>query len=111
MERDYFSYKSGINTAREECFVCKNCKNTVNPQEYGSQYRNHCPFCLYSVHLDTKSGDRLRQCMGLMEPIAIWQKSNGEFAIIHHCHRCGMLKANRVAADDQLHVLKKCYFK
>lgn len=35
-----------------------------------------------------------------MEPIAVWVRKGGEWAIIHRCKRCGMLSSNRVAADD-----------
>jgi len=35
-----------------------------------------------------------------MEPVGIWTKPNGEWAIIHRCTRCGFLRANRIAADD-----------
>jgi hypothetical protein len=35
-----------------------------------------------------------------MEPIAVWIRKNGEWAIIHRCHICGQLSSNRIAADD-----------
>lgn len=35
-----------------------------------------------------------------MEPILIWKKKSGECAVIHQCTRCGMLRANRIAGDD-----------
>lgn len=35
-----------------------------------------------------------------MEPVAVWVKKNGEWAIVHRCKRCGALSLNRVAADD-----------
>ena len=35
-----------------------------------------------------------------MEPIAVWVRKNGEWAIIHRCKICGALSSNRVAADD-----------
>ena len=36
----------------------------------------------------------------MMEPIAVWEKKNGEWAIIHRCRVCGALSSNRIAADD-----------
>ena len=39
-------------------------------------------------------------CGGIMEPIAVWVRRGGEWAIIHRCRRCGALSSNRVAADD-----------
>ena len=35
-----------------------------------------------------------------MEPIAVWVRGKGEWAIIHRCKICGALSSNRVAADD-----------
>jgi hypothetical protein len=35
-----------------------------------------------------------------MEPIGIWVKRDGEWALIHRCCNCGTLKTNRIASDD-----------
>lgn len=35
-----------------------------------------------------------------MEPVSVWVRKNGEWAIIHRCRSCGSLSSNRVAADD-----------
>ena len=35
-----------------------------------------------------------------MEPVAVWVRKGGEWAVIHRCKRCGALSSNRVAADD-----------
>ena len=83
-----------------ESFVCKNCGRTVVPQGAGSDHRNHCPYCLTSKHLDITPGDREADCGGQMEPIAVWVRKNGEWAIIHRCKCCGALSSNRIAADD-----------
>jgi hypothetical protein len=40
-----------------------------------------------------------------MEPIAVWARSDGEWAIIHRCVRCGVLSSNRVAGDDNAAML------
>ena len=66
----------------------------------GTQHRNHCPNCLTSLHLDNEPGDRAADCGGQMEPVAVWVRKGGEWAIIHRCKRCGALSSNRVAADD-----------
>ena len=55
-------------------------------------------FCL--VGRDPTPGDRESDCGSLMEPVAVWVRKNGEWAIIHRCRRCGRLSSNRVAADD-----------
>ena len=35
-----------------------------------------------------------------MEPVAVWVRKGGEWAIIHRCRLCGKLTSNRIAADD-----------
>ena len=72
----------------------------VGPNGAGSDHRNHCPNCLHSLHVDEEPGDRASCCGGIMEPIAVWVRKNGEWAIIHRCRQCGKLSSNRVAADD-----------
>jgi len=75
------------------------------PQAYGTEHRNHCPSCLWSKHLDDSPGDRAADCDGAMEPVAVWVKRGGEWAIIHRCSRCGTLHSNRIAGDDNELVL------
>ena len=84
----------------EEAFSCKVCGRLVTPAGAGSDHRNHCPNCLASLHVDVEPGDREADCGGIMEPIAVWVRRSGEWAIIHRCRRCGALSSNRIAADD-----------
>ena len=84
----------------EESFTCKSCGRSVIPAGAGSDHRNHCPYCLCSVHLDNEPGDRESDCGALMEPVAVWVRKNGEWALIHRCRRCGTFSSNRIAADD-----------
>lgn len=83
-----------------ETFVCRSCGREVIPENAGSEHRNHCPNCLTSLHVDDRPGDRASDCGGHMEPITVWVKKNGEWAIIHRCRQCGKISANRIAADD-----------
>lgn len=96
------SYKKGYykSHACNESFTCKVCGRLVVPNGAGSDHRNHCPYCLTSMHLDIEPGDREADCGGAMEPVAVWVRKNGEWAIIHHCKICGALSSNRIAADD-----------
>lgn len=87
-------------TACKESFVCQRCGMPANPESAGSKHRNHCPHCLVSLHVDNRPGDRSSMCHGQMEPISIWSKEDGEWALVHRCQACGTLKTNRVAADD-----------
>lgn len=95
MSRDAISVHSTT-----ESFICCHCGWTVVPPVSGSEHRNHCPHCLHSVHLDLRPGDRRSGCRGAMEPIAVWARSKGEWSILHRCSRCGLIRANRIAADD-----------
>jgi len=72
----------------------------INPEGAGTHHRNHCPYCLCSIHVDNEPGDRKSDCKGIMEPISIWVKDKGEWAIVHRCKKCGKLNTNRSAADD-----------
>ncbi|WP_347559682.1 RNHCP domain-containing protein [Clostridium sp. AM58-1XD] len=83
-----------------ESFLCKECGEPVAPDGAGSRHRNHCPKCLSSVHVDIEPGDRASLCSGIMDPIGVWVRRDGEWAIIHRCRLCGELSSNRIAADD-----------
>lgn len=86
-------------------FTCIHCGRTVQETAPGTRHRNHCPWCLWSAHLDSRPGDRLSHCGGKMEPIAIAVRKGGEWALIHRCQDCGALRANRIAGDDNALVL------
>ena len=66
----------------DEGFICKNCGYKVNKLEYSA--RDHCPNCLYSLHVDINPGDRLNECHGLLEPIGI-EKYKNTYKIIYKC--------------------------
>lgn len=68
----------------------------------GTKHRNHCPFCLWSLHVaeTRKQHDRTSDCKGGMEPIAISVQRDGEWSIVHRCERCQNIKTNRIAGDD-----------
>lgn len=94
------SAKPLYNTA-EEVFKCRHCRRFVCPLPSGGHHRNHCPFCLYSRHVDERqSGDRLSTCGASMQPIGRFQRPGGEDVIVHHCLGCDFERFNRIAADD-----------
>ena len=92
-------------------FVCAACHGFV-PTESGLscvQNRNHCPYCLWSRHLDLyTAGDRLSACKALMQPIGLTIKRTykkygscySELMLVHACKECEALSINRIAADD-----------
>jgi hypothetical protein len=80
-------------------FTCALCGQVVEPLTNGS-YRNHCPFCLHSLHVDIMPGDRRNTCHGLMEPLEVRGGKKG-FQIVFRCRRCGASNVNRIAEQTQ----------
>jgi hypothetical protein len=79
-------------------FICQNCRRAVFAMDNGG-YRNHCPFCLFSRHVDKASGDRREACGGLMKPVGIRYKPGKGYQIIHRCLKCGVEKVNKAVVD------------
>jgi DNA-directed RNA polymerase subunit RPC12/RpoP len=93
--------------ARQESFVCEYCAQPVEPLQNGS-YRNHCPFCLWSKHVDKDGpGDRLSLCKGLLKPTGVDYDGKKGWMIVHECVRCGKRITNRTAPDDDASTLTK----
>lgn len=84
---------------RDEEFTCENCNKKVGKLVYSS--RDHCPYCLYSKHVDINPGDRLNNCRGPLKPIGI-EKYKKTFKIIYKCEKCGTLHKNIIADDDNM---------
>ena len=93
-------------------FKCAHCHVLVSSAHLvsGVHNRNHCPYCLWSCHLDLyAAGDRLSACKAPMKPIGLTMKmgrnkyqreSRGELMLVHQCTDCKTLSINRIAADD-----------
>ena len=56
-------------TEIDEEFICDHCGKKVEKLGYTS--RDHCPYCLYSKHVDINPGDRQETCHGTLVPIGI----------------------------------------
>ena len=67
----------------DEEFVCEHCHKKVSPLEYSA--RDHCPYCLYSKHVDVNPGDRSEECHGLLEPIGVDINRKKGYVIIYKC--------------------------
>ena len=78
-------------------FICENCKKEVHPLGYSS--RNHCPFCLCSLHVDIMPGDRANDCKGLLKPVKVELNPKKGYVIVHRCEKCGETVRNRAAND------------
>jgi DNA-directed RNA polymerase subunit RPC12/RpoP len=92
-------------------FTCLHCGSYVSAAHAlcGVNNRNHCPYCLWSRHLDWRTpGDRLSACKAPMQPVGLTLKRSrnkyaareGELMLVHLCLDCGTLAINRIAADD-----------
>ena len=77
-------------------FACEQCGAQVLPMQGG--FRNHCPVCLWSKHVDIVPGDRASDCGGLMQPVALESDAKRGWMLAHRCVRCGFTRRNRVAA-------------
>lgn len=85
---------------QNEGFVCLNCGREVQKHLHGG-CRNHCNFCLFSLHLDAVvPGDRNSSCAGLMTAIGVEQEGKKGFIIKHRCQKCGKILRNLTAPDD-----------
>lgn len=92
-------------------FRCMHCGAYVvsDPAYSAVRHRNHCPYCLWSRHLDHwRAGDRLSACKAPMKPLGLtfkqspkrYNHGNGELMLCHQCTDCGTVSINRIAADD-----------
>ncbi len=82
-----------------EDFTCEKCGKEVK----GNGYTNHCPYCLWSKHVDNNPGDRASTCGGLMEPTNLVQEKM-EFILTNRCVVCGYTKRNRMNTKDNFDI-------
>lgn len=101
-------------------FICSHCSKTVAADfNIGTKNRNHCPKCLWSLHVDEKvAGDRKSDCKREMEPIGLTFKKSmnkydksgkGELMLVHCCVKCGKININRLAGDDDSDLILKIF--
>ena len=86
----------------DESFICEHCGKMVSKLGYSA--RDHCPYCLYSKHVDINPGDRLCECMGLMTPVGI-EKFKSSYKIIYNCSKCHQYHKNIMASDDNFDII------
>lgn len=83
----------------DEQFICEHCGKSVDKLNYSA--RDHCPYCLYSKHVDINPGDRNNNCQALLRPIGI-EKFKDTYKIVYKCEKCGEYHKNIVATDDDM---------
>lgn len=81
----------------DDGFTCVHCGREVKPLGYSS--RNHCPFCLWSLHVDVNPGDRANPCKGPLEPISCEPDPKKGFIIVYRCQTCGEIRRCRAAHE------------
>lgn len=86
-------------------FACAVCGREVAPLKYSS--RDHCPFCLCSLHVDVLPGDRQNNCGGVLVPQDVTQNTKKGYIIAYRCAKCGQLHNNKAADDDSFATLLK----
>lgn len=92
-------------TKNDDGFTCLNCGYAVPPLGYTS--RNHCPKCLWSAHVDELPGDRASECGGALEPVSAVTDPKKGYIIIHKCKKCGAVRRNKAARDDDIELIIK----
>lgn len=88
-----------IGQGANQGFRCAVCGAEVAPLANGS-YRNHCPRCLHSIHVDVMPGDRASDCRGVLEPVAAEHSGKKGWVVVHRCRTCGEVRRNKAALDD-----------
>ena len=89
-------------TMRDDAFTCEHCGKSVSKLGYTA--RDHCPYCLYSKHVDILPGDRNNPCQGLLKPIGI-EPFKQTYKILYRCEICGMEHKNIMAKDDNMDLI------
>ena len=92
------SLSSPVFTKINESFICKNCQFEVPKAD--STCRDHCPKCLFSLHVDNNPGDRQADCGGILKPTA-WSQHKKKGYMIHYvCQTCFVIKVNKFLSHD-----------
>lgn len=89
----------------DEEFVCAFCGRHVDTLNYTA--RDHCPYCLASIHVDNYPGDRLANCGGVLKPIGVEKSKKDNWKIVYRCDKCGKFKKNKMALDDDFDLVLK----
>lgn len=85
-------------TKINEGFLCVHCGFSVPKAQ--STCRDHCPKCLFSLHVDNNPGDREAKCGGLLKPMSWSQNKKKGYVIHYHCQKCGIKKVNKFLQQD-----------
>lgn len=85
----------------KKIYFCEHCDKKV----MGGRYNNHCPFCLWSKHVDKIiPGDRESECGGMMEPIGA-DKKHSKWRIVQKCVECAKSFTVNSAPKDEFNII------
>ena len=87
-------------TKNDNAFTCVHCGREVTPLGYTS--RNHCPHCLWSLHVDINPGDRANACGGPLRPVRAEPDAKRGYVILHRCEKCGGTSRCRAAHEAKV---------
>ncbi|MGC6510501.1 MAG: RNHCP domain-containing protein [Myxococcota bacterium] len=88
----------------DESFQCAYCHRLVSAG--GEMIRDHCPYCLSSMHVDKVPGDRAANCGGQL--LAVNLEFRAQQWWIHYCcQTCGHLHRVRAHPDDHLEAFSR----
>jgi hypothetical protein len=86
-------------TRINESFPCTQCGHSVPLAQ--STCRDHCPRCLWSLHVDVNPGDRSAGCGAPLRPVSYSSNKKKGFMIHYECMKCGTQKVNRFLEYDE----------
>jgi len=87
---------------KQEDFICKHCGAEVK----GTGFTNHCPKCLWSMHVDVDPGDRGAECHGQMRPFDLYYHAK-KWIIRHRCESCGFIRNDKIREEDDFNEVIK----
>ena len=85
-------------TKINESFTCAVCHFQVPKAQ--TTCRDHCPKCLYSLHVDNYPGDRESICQGVLKPVSYSQNKKKGIMIHYVCEKCHQTKVNKFLEHD-----------
>lgn len=85
-------------TKINEGFTCRSCGHAVPPAS--GTCRDHCPKCLFSLHVDVNPGDRAADCGGILRPVSYAQHKKKGIMIHYQCDTCGAKRVNKFLDHD-----------
>jgi len=83
-----------------EDFKCLKCGAEVK----GNGYTDHCPNCLWGLHVDVMPGDRSSKCRGQLQPINVVYEDDN-YVITYKCIKCKAIKNFKASSKDNVGVL------